>query len=557
MTRSLPQRAAVPIGRCDATAVAWQLKGEIRVTAIVKATFALAADAAMKRVEPRPIARDDVHHGGNAMRSIVLASDLAPYKKRADVIFTGHAYAPSGATVESMTVQLGLVDAARTLFEKALVVRRTGGFERLRLLYEHAAGGPHDEENPFGEDPEDEDTREEVHVFDPSDASRPAGFAPVPRRMMPRKRLLGSLPMPSFGPEIVQIPDAFSFDFFQVAPLDQRTDFLRGDEWIVLSGLHPRAPRLRTRLPGCRGAARVHGLSAFGVQDGTPLAMYADTLHVSGDDDRCLVTWRGTFAVPSEAALSAVRIAAGVETRDELVAWPSAAELEQAVMAEPPPAVRRSSPSSSGQTLQLSDDDIEVVSSSSSATLPLTPSAALAAAVTPFKSAAAIAAAAAPSGASPIVKVASPGARGSGTETLPVPSSAARAAQGAPLPFRPAAPGAAASPAPAEKKRSGGSAGETLPLPTYQNRGAGQVLPFGADRPTAALSSALPVSQSAPARAETAAVRAPAAPLAPEPVPSPPAGAAPRRRPRARAPRWRLEPPPRSRPRPPPLHLPR
>ena len=540
MTRSLPRRAAVPIGRCDAAAVAWQFKGEIRVTAIVKATFALAEGGAMARVDPRTIARDDVHHGGNAMRSVVIASDLAPYKKRADVLFTGQAHAPPGAPVESMTARLGVNDGARALLEKSIVVRKKGGFDRLRLLWEHAVGGPHLDENPFGEDPEDEDTQDEVHVFDPGDASRPAGFAPIPRRMMPRKRLLGALPMPSFGPEIVQIPDAFSFDFFQVAPVDQRTDFLRGDEELVLEGLHPRAPVLRARLPGCRAVARVHGLAGAGIQEGTPLAMYADTLHVSGDEEQCSVTWRGTFAVPSEAALAAVRIAAGVETPAEPVAWPSPAELEQAVMSAPAPEVRSSAPRSANQTLQLSDDDFEVVSSSSLATLPLTPAAALAAAVTPFKPGATIVASAAPGVATPLVKVA-PGdvrqspPRGPGTETLPVPSSAARAAQGgAPLPFRPAAPGApaAAIPAPGEKRGSSGSAGQTLPLPTYQNRGGGPALPFGADRPTAVLPSPLSVSKPAPGPPETGRVATPAAApvLAPkeEPAaPPPPAEASP------------------------------
>lgn len=529
MTRSLAQRAAVPIGRCDAATVAWQLKGEIRVTAIVKATFAFAPDAPMPRVDPRPIIREDVHHSGNAMRSIVLASDLAPYKKRADVLFTGQAHAPAGAS-ESMTVSFGLTgetsgDRPRVLFEKALLIRKKGGFDRLRLLYEHAVGGPGDEENPFGEDPEDDESAEEVHVFDPRDASRPAGFAPVPRTMSPRKRLLGALPIPALGPEIVQIPDAFSFDFFQVAPPDQRTDFLRGDEQILLSGLHPRVPRLQMRLPGCRGVARVFGLSAFGIPEGTALAMYADTLHVSGEEERCFVTWRGTFAVPSEAALSSVRIAAAVEMPGEPVVWPSRDELEQAAMVVEPsrsPAAARAST----ETLQLSDDDIEVVSSSSSATLPLTPAAALAAAVTPFRSAASIAATAAPSGGSPIVKVPP---RGSGTETLPVPSSAARAAQGSPLlPFRPAAPGAAgaASPASAEKRRTGGSAGETLPLASFQNRAAGAVLPFGAtsgDPSRVSAASALNVStQPSPAPTEKPAATSPAPPAEAAPGGTPP-----------------------------------
>jgi hypothetical protein len=55
--------------------------------------------------------------------------------------------------------------------------------------------------------------------------------------------------------------------------------------------------------------------------------MNADMLHVLGDEQRCTLTWRGSFAVPDEGALALVRIAVGLELPGAPIAWPEPAEL--------------------------------------------------------------------------------------------------------------------------------------------------------------------------------------------------------------------------------------
>lgn len=357
-TRALSQDAAVAVGQTTAAVIAWQYRGELRVTAIVKATFAFAADAVMARVLPQPIRVDEVHSGKSLLQSIRFASDLAPYRRRADVLFTGYAHAPAGTTVESMRVRFGLFSSGpgeRALLDKALLVRKKGGFERLPLDYEHAFGGIGYPENPFGEGFSDDGEPDELHVLDPAEPRRVAGFAPIPRTMDPRRRLLGALPLPSFGAEVVQIPDDFNFDFFQCSPVDQRLDSLRGDEWIILEGLHPTVPIMRTRLPSARGLARIHGLSELGIPEGQALAMQADLLHVSGDEEQCVVTWRGSFPVSGGAGLASARVVVGVESAGEPVAWPDPAELLARAAAPSPTTPRRGPPRGGDQTLALSD----------------------------------------------------------------------------------------------------------------------------------------------------------------------------------------------------------
>ncbi|MFT3768007.1 MAG: DUF2169 domain-containing protein [Minicystis sp.] len=425
MSSSLSRHSTQSIGDTATSAITWRFKGELRVTAIVKATFAFANDGPMPRVAPQPIVEDEVHHARNPMRSISLAGDLAPYRKRADAIFTGSAYAPGGGPAESATARFGVASGERVVLDKKLAIQKRGGFKRIPLLYEHAVGGPVHAENPYGE----EEGSEDRNVFDPADPARVAGFGPLARSMPARKRLLGGFAIPKLGPSPVEIPDTFDFDFFQAAPPDQQIGFLRGDEWILLENMHPAHASLRMHLPGARALARIHGLSVLGIPEGKPLAVSADALHVRGDEEICTVTWRGTFAVASEAALGSIRIVMGVELPGEPIVWP---EVVEAVPSQGGVEVAAAGPDSVNQTLPISEQDIIVVSS-------------------------------------PDVTLALDSAAGSADMTLPVASSVTKSPLAA-LPFRAPVAGAAAVIAASLERKpvtpSRGSAGETLPIPS-------------------------------------------------------------------------------------------
>jgi hypothetical protein len=282
-------------------AMAWRSEGRLHITVIAKATFAFVPEAPMARVDPQEMIRAEVHHEHNPGRSVRLTTDFVPGLGRADVLFTGSAYAHGGPTV-SRTVRLALFDGRRALLDKRLLIRDRAGFERMPIVYERAGAGLDAQENPvapFGVEPS---------IVDPSNPQRPAGLGPISRAWPARRRLLGATPRKALDGPIAEIPPGFDWSYFQAAPPDQRVDFLRGDEWIVLEGLHPRAPILRTRLPEARGHAWIHGLAAFGIPKGQPLALRADMLRIDGDEQRCTVVWRHSFPVAGEAALAAVRI---------------------------------------------------------------------------------------------------------------------------------------------------------------------------------------------------------------------------------------------------------
>jgi len=314
----------IAAGETAVAAMAWRFGGALRVTVIAKASFAFAEDAAMARTAAQPIFGEDVHHGRSPARSVRFTSDLVPYLHHGEALFTGSAHAPGGRAVEEMSVRLGVFDGARPLVDKTLNVRQRGGFQKLPLVYEQAFGGVGWSDNPLGVGALAGPQEPEPTVFDPAGDRRLAGFGPLGRAWPSRRRLLGPTVRKALDGAIVEIPEGFDWGYFQAAPADQRLGYLRGDEWIVMDGLHPTLARVCMRLPGARGLARVYGLSAFGVVEGQPLVLHADTLRIDGEEQRCTLTFRGVFPVASEEALAMVRAVAGVELPGAPIAWPEA-----------------------------------------------------------------------------------------------------------------------------------------------------------------------------------------------------------------------------------------
>lgn len=316
-----PTAGDIPITPLDGSAaavVAFRSGGRLSLTVITKATFRFASDARASRVPPQEILRAEVQHGRDPRASIQLTPDLAPYLPRADVLFTGCAHAPGGQLVCSLPVRLAVFAGQRPLLDKRLRVQASAGFSSMPIVYERTLRGAGGVENPFGL-PGDSG---EATIMDPARPDQPAGFGPIGRAWPSRRRLLAATPRKALDGPIAEIPGDFDWSYFNAAPLDQRTEYLRGDEWIILEGLHPSMPRFRTCLPGARGRARVYGLAASGVSEGATLELAADTLRIDGDAELCTVVWRRSFPLPDEAALASVRVVAGVEVAGEVAVWP-------------------------------------------------------------------------------------------------------------------------------------------------------------------------------------------------------------------------------------------
>jgi hypothetical protein len=356
-TDRLGDNSILGIGPVAVAGVAWRFRGAVQVTTIAKATFAFAQDAPMRQVAPQAIVHADVHRQDNPGRSVALSSDLAPYLPLADVLLSGTARALPDATTETLTVRLGLFNGAMTVLDKKLLVRQKGGVTNVPLIYERAYGGVGFPGNPLGLGATEHTG--EPSIFYAEGDRRVAGFGPIPRTWPERKHGLGGLSREALDPSrVLQIPDAFDWECFQSAPADQRVGYLRGDEWIVVDGVHPTLRPLRTRLPGARAHGRVYGLAPWGVAEGKPLALHADMLRIDCDDERCTLTFRATFPVAREAALPTVHVVLGVELPGQSIEWPDrvppVANVDARVSSVPPSRTERAPRK---QTLVIHEDD--------------------------------------------------------------------------------------------------------------------------------------------------------------------------------------------------------
>jgi hypothetical protein len=323
-----------PIGRAAAATVAWRHRGRFWVSVVVKATFSFVTDGLMPAVAPDEIHATDIHYGGSLAQSIWAASDLAPFRARADVVLTGHAPVPE----ESATVRLA-VYRDRALIDKSFDVFTSGDFEgkdRVPLRYEHAPGGPEQPDNPVG--------TSLPSLVDTSDPQRPVGFGPIAAAWPARARLLGALDPRALTAPIALLPDDLDWSYFVTAPADQVMEYLQGDEWIVLENLLVAHPLVRMKLPSAHAEARVLGLSP---EPGPAVKMVADQLHIDVDRARCSVTWRGSFEVGSEAALQRASVLAGVAVAGQPIVWPTfpAPTSQRAPIAVPPPPPSRAASS--------------------------------------------------------------------------------------------------------------------------------------------------------------------------------------------------------------------
>ncbi|NUO50910.1 MAG: DUF2169 domain-containing protein, partial [Polyangiaceae bacterium] len=297
-----------------ATAFRWRFgSGGYRVTVVTKATYDLKPlKAELATGNPVPIARTDDPFDGDPSRSLRVASDLAPYKLRPEVLVTGSAYAPDGRPVRSLVARavVGEMEkAVEVLSDRSVSIQgalREGPmFTKMPIVYERAAGGP-DSWNLAGISPTNQDVSGAsrlpniVPVGTPFQATDvlPTGMGPIAPHWALRSDLLRSHASTwrhgVYGSDIV-VPDDLDLRYFNSAPSDQQLDgAMPGGLHLILENLHPSGARLSTYLP----EIRPNVVATIGARRET-VPMIADTVAVDTDASRCTITFRAVLVLES------------------------------------------------------------------------------------------------------------------------------------------------------------------------------------------------------------------------------------------------------------------
>jgi len=287
---------SVPISTSENVAGAtmlWRWHERLHLTAVVKATFAMVPDRAMTALQPEAIAVDEQKEG----KSLRSAGDLVPFRRRTDVVLTGHVLAPRGPA-RTVTLRFALIREGAALLDKTTLLDIPTRTQAASVLL------------------------------------RDVG--PISRHAPGRKDLLRAEDRPLFEGTDIELPAAFEQAYLQAAPVDQRVSGLHGDEWLLIDGVRRDGARLNAQLPGVRAVATLRG-AAPGRREGTAIPLAIDTLHVDLDGLVCNLVWRGVAVVADERALGEMQVTASIEAIeafDAIEAHESFEDLEALLVEE-------------------------------------------------------------------------------------------------------------------------------------------------------------------------------------------------------------------------------
>src|ERR1700679_3920817 len=97
----------LPVG-----SVVWQAwSGAFVLTVVCKATFRLRPVESPLADAQDPIVDVDRYWNDDPREALRAATDLVPFKRRADIVLVGHAYAPRGVPARSVLTRLCVAGA--------------------------------------------------------------------------------------------------------------------------------------------------------------------------------------------------------------------------------------------------------------------------------------------------------------------------------------------------------------------------------------------------------------------------------------------------------------
>jgi uncharacterized protein YjbI with pentapeptide repeats len=342
------------------------------VTLVAKLTLALTAGGtSVVLADDSCFPTGDIPYPDDAKRlgAPRYPSDYAFFKPHADVLVVGHFHAPEGTKVRVGEVA---VRVDQRSLRAAVVGRRVWNgkgpiepaeraepFTSMELRWERAFGGEGHGFNPIGsgylpaggtlaQDGKVRDlTREPLELPRIERFERPVKSvdSPIePIHFGPRasvwpvlRKLIGTCDERWLNTRWPWFPEDLDARYFQAAiPELQFRDYLRGDEALTLTNMHPSVPHYQTRLPGVRVIAAVQRTGEGKVGTRTEaVPMNLDTLWVDMDAERAHLVFRGVVPASDADSSDIVYAWAGLEPVNTQVAgYDIAARADAAIAAE-------------------------------------------------------------------------------------------------------------------------------------------------------------------------------------------------------------------------------
>jgi hypothetical protein len=261
-----------------------QPDGRELLVVVVKGTFTIPRSAEEPQLAEEQVAliETDVFTGEPGVSAPLYEIDFAPRKPRCDVLLNGSAYAPNGKPTERVNVSLRVGSLVKSFDVVGNRVWKAGMLYMTCTAPEPFATMPISYNNAFGgidkamDDPSKwryflpnhagvgyheytagkyldgkplPNTEESARrITNPKGSYRPMAFGPMGRAWQPRIKLAGTYDKDWLDNVFPFLPADFDEHYYQAAPADQQTDFLRGGEEVELTNLTPQG-RTVFKLP--------------------------------------------------------------------------------------------------------------------------------------------------------------------------------------------------------------------------------------------------------------------------------------------------------------------
>jgi uncharacterized protein YjbI with pentapeptide repeats len=306
---------------------AW-LEGKIQppkssATFVVKGCFDLKPGAPALPSALQAEFSGDVHVKDDPKNAMVYSTDLVPFKPRADVLVAGAAYAPRKGSADVLRVSVQVGAMSKMLAVIGDRVWRSGffgntmgpiqPFQRMEIGYDRSYGGAAYARNPLGRGHSEEagpDGKPVIRlpnvedparlITSPSDKPEPAGFGPLPMMWPQRMSKVGTYKAKWLKERFPWFPEDFDWGFFNAAPADQQTAYLKGGERLKFENLHPDHPVLESQLPGLRIRCFYSRVAASPTEV-EEVAMNLDTVWADPERLKVVLVWRGVHHLETPA----------------------------------------------------------------------------------------------------------------------------------------------------------------------------------------------------------------------------------------------------------------
>ena len=306
------------------------LDGDPCLVVVAKGTFDVVKGEPIRwSASPSPIRTTAVPWDPSVPSSVRYEDDLAPFKVGTDIIVNATAYAPGGQRMPSWRAGVcvgGLKKFLTVTGPRAWVHAPLLGWSLTPIVpvrhvpvrYELAFGGDGVEANPVGLgacEPRKADTSQPIpaprvlagdgRVPELGELYPVEGLGAIARTWQPRCARAGTFGEAWASQGGRRLPEDFDGAFWNAAhPELVMVGFLRGDEEVRLTALHPEHAELGFRLPAVLVATgAVYG---SGYRHGTPARL--DTVLIDAEALRVELTWRAALPL-FKGGVEAVHIA--------------------------------------------------------------------------------------------------------------------------------------------------------------------------------------------------------------------------------------------------------